>query len=367
MHELRRAARRARGEVLRLDETEQYVALFLSSTGSVLYCSLLVESQDFASGTSSQSTKLVHGGLRYLRQGQFLLTRKSVRERERLLEEGAGLVDPLAFCLAAFPGDEMPKWMYGVGLAMYDALAGKWAAQGAVEEASSGNPHARRLRGHRRLPLRCETDDARLVTAHPGPPGGGHPVADRNRLHPRRRPSSDRRRKGPRRRPPGTSRRGAGRGARESGRRSGSRDRRLANELRGERYAAPPAGGSPPSPHLPRRPPTAGRGGQPPPPADQHAASLSPGRAVTIYSPNRRRRWRASRESRRSATPSASLFFEAVQKAFPRSELGRPTSSRRSPAYGRDRHRQGGPLGAEGIAGARNRRENGLIRSPAAS
>ncbi len=88
---------------------------------------LLVEGQDFSSGTSSRSTKLVHGGLRYLRQGQFLVTRKSVKERERLMDEGKGLVDPLAFNLAAFPGDQMPKWMYGVGLAMYDALAWKWA------------------------------------------------------------------------------------------------------------------------------------------------------------------------------------------------------------------------------------------------
>lgn len=90
---------------------------------------LLVESQDFSSGTSSRSTKLVHGGLRYLRQGQFLVTRKAVRERERLMDEGAGLVNPLGFSLAAFPGDQMPKWMYGVGLAMYDALAWKWAHQ----------------------------------------------------------------------------------------------------------------------------------------------------------------------------------------------------------------------------------------------
>lgn len=91
------------------------------------YRALLVEAQDFSSGTSSRSTKLVHGGLRYLRQGQFLVTRKSVRERERLMNEGVGLINPLAFSLAAFPGDQMPKWMYGVGLAMYDALAWKWA------------------------------------------------------------------------------------------------------------------------------------------------------------------------------------------------------------------------------------------------
>ena len=96
---------------------------------------LLVEAQDFSSGTSSRSTKLVHGGLRYLRQGQFLVTRKSVRERERLMQEGAGLVNPLGFSLGVFPGDQMPKWMYGVGLAMYDALAGKWAHEAQTRES----------------------------------------------------------------------------------------------------------------------------------------------------------------------------------------------------------------------------------------
>jgi glycerol-3-phosphate dehydrogenase len=126
---------------------------------------LLVEAQDFASGTSSRSTKLVHGGLRYLRQGQFLVTRKSVRERERLMEEGAGLVNPLAFCLAAFPGDQMPKWMYGVGLAMYDALAWKWAH----EEQSKSELVARipalagsEVSGGYRY-YDAQTDDSRLV------------------------------------------------------------------------------------------------------------------------------------------------------------------------------------------------------------
>ncbi len=88
---------------------------------------LLVEARDFAYGTSSRSTKLVHGGLRYLRQGQFLVTRKSVKERERLMDEGGGLVENLGFSLATFPGDEVPRWMYGMGLFMYDALAWKWA------------------------------------------------------------------------------------------------------------------------------------------------------------------------------------------------------------------------------------------------
>jgi glycerol-3-phosphate dehydrogenase len=126
---------------------------------------LLVEGQDFASGTSSRSTKLVHGGLRYLRQGQFLVTRKSVKERETLMSEGKGLVDPLGFSLAAFPGDQMPKWMYGVGLAMYDALAWKWAHEGqSKDEIIKRIPPlaGSKVQGGYRY-FDAQTDDARLV------------------------------------------------------------------------------------------------------------------------------------------------------------------------------------------------------------
>ena len=55
----------------------------------------LVDARDFASGTSSRSSKLVHGGLRYLAQGQFGLTRESLRERNALLRDAPGLVRPL--------------------------------------------------------------------------------------------------------------------------------------------------------------------------------------------------------------------------------------------------------------------------------
>ncbi len=95
---------------------------------------LLVEAQDFASGTSSRSTKLVHGGLRYLRQGQFHQTHQCVREREKLIAEGVGLVNRVSFSLATFPGDRMPRWLYGVGLALYDAIAWKWAHQWFTRE-----------------------------------------------------------------------------------------------------------------------------------------------------------------------------------------------------------------------------------------
>lgn len=90
---------------------------------------VLVEAKDFAYGTSSRSTKLVHGGLRYLRQAQFKVTHESLRERERLMREAPGLVNDLGFSLASFPGDSVSSWKYGLGLAIYDMLAGKWQHQ----------------------------------------------------------------------------------------------------------------------------------------------------------------------------------------------------------------------------------------------
>jgi glycerol-3-phosphate dehydrogenase len=89
--------------------------------------SLLVEQRDFAWGTSSRSSKLVHGGLRYLKTGQLALTRASVRGREQLLAEGAGLVDPLGFLLEQYEGDGAGRLVYGAGLTLYDLLALQWS------------------------------------------------------------------------------------------------------------------------------------------------------------------------------------------------------------------------------------------------
>src|SRR5512135_2703546 len=74
---------------------------------------LLVEGHDFASGTSSRSSKLVHGGLRYLSNVQVRLTVNSVHERDRLLREGRGLIDPLGSILAGYLGDRPPAWVFG--------------------------------------------------------------------------------------------------------------------------------------------------------------------------------------------------------------------------------------------------------------
>lgn len=87
---------------------------------------LLVEQRDFAWGTSSRSSKLVHGGLRYLKEGRLRLTRASVRERDRLLEEGPGLIDPLGFLLATYKGDSPGRRLFGAGLTIYDLLALQW-------------------------------------------------------------------------------------------------------------------------------------------------------------------------------------------------------------------------------------------------
>jgi len=87
---------------------------------------LLVEAQDFSSGTSSRSSKLVHGGFRYLQNAQIKLTLESVRERQRLLKEGRGLINPLGFLLVNYQYDKQPPWLFALGLIIYDLLAFEW-------------------------------------------------------------------------------------------------------------------------------------------------------------------------------------------------------------------------------------------------
>lgn len=87
---------------------------------------LLVEQRDFAWGTSSRSSKLVHGGLRYLKEGKVMLTRHAVHEREQLLHEGPGLIDPLGFLMTVYKGDFPGRWTYEMGLTVYDLLALRW-------------------------------------------------------------------------------------------------------------------------------------------------------------------------------------------------------------------------------------------------
>lgn len=83
----------------------------------------LVEQNDFASGTSSASSKLVHGGLRYLATGDWRLTRESVREREALMRDLPGLVDPIDFMLPLYQNDKPGRWPMHAALAAYDVMA----------------------------------------------------------------------------------------------------------------------------------------------------------------------------------------------------------------------------------------------------
>jgi glycerol-3-phosphate dehydrogenase len=84
---------------------------------------LLVERMDFAWGTSSRSSKLIHGGLRYLKEGRLLLTKASVEERERLLEEAPGLVELLGFLMPVYKDQSPGKTVLSAGLTLYDMMA----------------------------------------------------------------------------------------------------------------------------------------------------------------------------------------------------------------------------------------------------
>jgi glycerol-3-phosphate dehydrogenase len=126
---------------------------------------LLVEGNDFTSGTSSRSSKLVHGGLRYLRNGQIRLTYESVRERENLLRTGRGLIYPLGFVMPSYTNDKTPGWVFHAGLIIYDLLALSWRHRRyGTKDVLDRWPFLRSeglLGGYRFFD--ALTDDARLV------------------------------------------------------------------------------------------------------------------------------------------------------------------------------------------------------------
>jgi len=83
----------------------------------------LVEREDFASGTSGRSSRLVHGGIRYLENAQFHLVHESIRERQTLLRIAPHLVKPLAFTWPVYRGARVGKAKLGAGLFLYDLMA----------------------------------------------------------------------------------------------------------------------------------------------------------------------------------------------------------------------------------------------------
>ncbi|HQN97169.1 MAG TPA: glycerol-3-phosphate dehydrogenase/oxidase [Thermoanaerobaculales bacterium] len=116
-----------------LDETFDLVVVGAGITGSGIaldaaqpgLATLLVERGDVGAGTSSRSSKLIHGGLRYLKQMQFRVTRLACRERDRMLGLSPHLVHPIRFLYPAYHGDRTPGWQIDVGLWMYDRLTGR--------------------------------------------------------------------------------------------------------------------------------------------------------------------------------------------------------------------------------------------------
>jgi glycerol-3-phosphate dehydrogenase len=160
------------------------VALDAASRG---YSVALVEQADFASGTSSRSSKLVHGGLRYLQNFDLGLVREALLERQLMVRLAPHLVRPLAFVLPALDGSRRPDLLTGIGLNMYDVMAGpplrgrRSARRGAAADGEADwSPSRHRLIdgaevarllpaiAHRRpsggyLFYDCQTDDARLV------------------------------------------------------------------------------------------------------------------------------------------------------------------------------------------------------------
>jgi glycerol-3-phosphate dehydrogenase len=105
----------------------------------------LIEQGDFASGTSSKTSKLIHGGLRYLEHGHLRLVVESLRERQTLRTIAPGLVQPLSLLLPVYAGDARPAWKINIGLWLYDLLAA-----------------GRNIRPHRMLSAR------RALAAEPG-------------------------------------------------------------------------------------------------------------------------------------------------------------------------------------------------------
>ncbi len=145
------------------------VAVDAASRG---YRTLLVEALDFAKGTSSRATKLVHGGVRYLAQGNIPLVREALHERGRLARNAPHIVRELGFVVPAFRRRD--QLLYGVGLTVYDLLAGRLGFTrsrnlGARQAQALVPTLARTLDGHAlcggTLYYDGQFDDARLAVA----------------------------------------------------------------------------------------------------------------------------------------------------------------------------------------------------------
>ncbi|MDH5195757.1 MAG: glycerol-3-phosphate dehydrogenase/oxidase [Gemmatimonadota bacterium] len=131
----------------------------------------LVERGDFATGTSGRSSRLVHGGLRYLEHYAFRLVHESVRERRILLRIAPHLVWPRSFLFPLYAGGRVPRWQLAAGMWLYDALASfrnverhRWLSKRAMLRAEPRLRAEALLGGARYYDAQC--DDARLTLAN---------------------------------------------------------------------------------------------------------------------------------------------------------------------------------------------------------
>ncbi len=130
------------------------------------YRTILLEQDDFAKGTSSRSTKLVHGGVRYLAQGNISLVLEALKERGRLKKNAPHLVKDQAFVIPCYNWWCVP--FYTIGLTLYDLMAGRLSIGRSVPLSAKGARKAlpalktKKLRGGVRY-FDCQFDDARLA------------------------------------------------------------------------------------------------------------------------------------------------------------------------------------------------------------
>lgn len=132
------------------------------------YRTLLIEAEDFGKATSSRSTKLVHGGVRYLAQGNFKLVSIALKERGYLLKNAPALTRSLPFVIPTY--SHISKWYYGIGLRLYDLMSGKlsigstkWLSKTETEKRLPGIK-TKGLKGGI-LYYDGQFDDARLLIA----------------------------------------------------------------------------------------------------------------------------------------------------------------------------------------------------------
>src|SRR3954471_16338712 len=126
---------------------------------------MLCEKNDLASATSSASTKLIHGGLRYLEYGEFRLVREALKEREVLLRSAPHIIWPLSFVLPHHK-KLRPWWMIRLGLFLYDNIGGRKLLPRSKGHNLPGTVYGQPLKGSFRRGFSyadCWVEDTRLV------------------------------------------------------------------------------------------------------------------------------------------------------------------------------------------------------------